>query len=127
MTTEQPPDTTVWFNPDCSKCRTTQGLLADQGVDATYLEYLQAAPSRSDLERVMSLLGTIDPRTIARRSEPLWAELGLDAATDDRILDALHDNPALIERPIVIVGDRAVIARPPEKVLELLDPPGGPA
>ena len=128
MRTDKPLDTTtVWFNPECSKCRTTQGLLADHGVDATYLEYLQTAPSRSDLERVMSLLGTDDPRDIARVTEPLWSELDLDVAPDDRIFDALHDNPVLIERPIVIVGDRAVIARPPEKVLEILDPPDGPA
>ena len=123
MTTGVPPETTVWFNPDCSKCRTTEGLLAELGVDATYLEYLRAAPSRSELERIMSLLGTNDPRHIARTSEPRWAELDLDAAPDDRILDALRDNPILIERPIVIVGDRAVIARPPERVFELLDLP----
>lgn len=116
-----PPDTTVWFNPDCSKCRTVQGLLADRGVDASYLEYLQQVPSRSDLERALSMLGTADPRAIARVTEPLWADLGLDAAPDDRILDALLDHPILIERPIVIIGERAVIARPPERVLELID------
>lgn len=118
-------DVTVWFNPDCSKCRTTQGWLADRGIDATYLEYLEAAPSRSDLERAMSLLGTDDPRDVARVADPLWAALDLDDAPRDRIIDALHENPSLIERPIVVVGDRAVIARPPERLLELLDHPSG--
>lgn len=119
-------DTTVWFNPDCSKCRTTQGLLADRGIDATYLEYLDDAPSREDLQQVLTLLGTTDPRDIARRGEQLWAELDLGAASDDRILDALHEHPILIERPIVIVGDRAVIGRPPERVLELIIEPDDP-
>lgn len=113
-------DTTVWFNPDCSKCRTTQGLLADRGIDATYLKYLDNAPSRAELQHVLTLLGTTDPRDIARRGEQLWAELDLDAASDDRILDMLHEHPILIERPIVIIGNRAIIGRPPERVLELI-------
>ena len=121
-----PPEATVWFNPACSKCRTAQGLLAERGVDATYTEYLHDTPSRSELERVLSLLGTSDPRTLARVAEPLWDQLGLSTASDAQILDALHDHPALIERPIVIIGDRAVVARPPERVLELLDGLPGP-
>jgi len=117
---------TVWFNVSCSKCRTTQGLLADRGIDATYLDYLRDPPSRRDLDRVLDLLGTTDPRAIARTGEPLWAELGLDAVPDEDILEAMHRHPILIERPIVIVGDRAVVARPPERVLELLAERGEP-
>jgi arsenate reductase len=116
----------VWFNPSCSKCRTTQGLLAERGVDATYLEYLQAAPARAELERVMALLGTDDPLAITRTGEARFAELGLGGADRDVLLDALAANPILIERPVVIRGDRAVVARPPERVLELLDAPGTP-
>lgn len=112
---------TVWFNPACSKCRTTQGLLADRGVDATYVQYLDQTPDPTELRRILTLLGTSDPRDIARTQEPLWAQLGLDDAPHDLILDALHQHPALIQRPIVIIGDRAVIARPPERVLDLLD------
>jgi arsenate reductase (glutaredoxin) len=118
-------DPVVWFNPSCSKCRTTQSILADRGVDAEYVHYLTNTPPRAELERVLEMLGTSDPRAIARTGEPAWSELGLDAADRDRVLDALIENPALIERPIVILGDRAVIARPPEKVLELLDGAGG--
>jgi arsenate reductase len=114
-------DVTVWFNPRCSKCRTTQGILEERGVDADYVRYLDAAPSRAELERVLGLLGTDDPRAIARRGEDRWKELGLASATDDEILDAMAANPILIERPIVIRGDRAVVGRPPERVLELLD------
>jgi arsenate reductase len=112
---------TVWFNAKCSKCRTTQGLLAERGVDAEYVRYLEQAPTRAQLERVVSMLGESSPKAIARTGEARWQELMLDGATDDEIYDAMVDNPILIERPIVIRGDRAVVARPPEKVLELLD------
>ena len=116
-------DVTVWFNARCSKCRTTQGILEERGVDADYVKYLEQAPSRAELERVLGLLGTDDPTAMARRGEDRWKELGLDGADRDEILDAMAANPILVERPIVIRGDRAVVARPPEKVLELLDAP----
>lgn len=114
-------DVTVWFNPSCSKCRTTQGILLEHGVDADYVRYLEQAPTRAELVRVLGLLGTTDPRAIARTGEPVWKDLGLAGATDDAILDAMVAHPILIERPIVIRGDRAVIGRPPENVLDLLD------
>lgn len=114
-------DVTVWFNAKCSKCRTTQGILQERGIDADYVRYLEQAPSRDDLQRVLTLLGERSPRAIARTGEAVWNELGLGDASDDEILDAMVANPILIERPIVIRGDRAVIGRPPEKVLDLLD------
>ena len=114
-------DTTVWFNPACSNCRTTEGLLSARGVDATYVRYLDQAPARDELERVLAMLGTDDPRAIIREKEPVYADLGLATADRDRLLDAMAAHPILIQRPIVIRGDRAVVARPPERVLELLD------
>ena len=117
-------DTTVYFNPACSKCRTTQGILAERGVEADYVRYLDQAPTRADLERVMGLLGIDDPRKMMRTGEPAYAELGLADADADALLDAMTSHPILIERPIVIRGDRAVIARPAERVLELLDDDG---
>lgn len=121
-------DVSVWFNPACSNCRTTQGILAERGIDAELFEYLQRHPSRDDIERVMGLLGTDDPRDIIRAKEPVYRELGLADASRDQLLDAMAEHSVLIERPIVIRGDRAVVARPPERVLELLDEPdpGGP-
>ena len=113
-------DVDVWFNPRCSKCRTAQGILEEQGVDATYVRYLDQAPSRADLERVMGLLGIDDPRKMMRTGEAAYDELGLAEAGPDQLLDAMTTHPILIERPIVIKGDKAVIARPPEKVLDLL-------
>jgi arsenate reductase (glutaredoxin) len=113
-------DVTVWFNPKCSKCRTAQGILAEQGVEADYVRYLETSPSRDELEQVLKLLGTDDPMTIVRTGEDRWKELGIDRTDRDAVLDALAANPILIERPIVIRGDKAVVARPPEKVLDLL-------
>ena len=114
-------DTTVYFNPACSNCRTAQGILAERGVDAELVHYLEQTPSREELEGVMRLLGTDDPRQMMREKEPVYAELGLEGADRDALLDAMVAHPILIQRPIVIRGNRAVIARPPERLLELFD------
>lgn len=111
--------TSVFFNPKCSNCRTAQGILEERGIDADYVRYLEHAPSRADLEDVLAKLGTDDPREIVRTKEPVYAELGLETADRDRLLDAMAANPILIQRPIVIHGDRAVVARPPERLLDL--------
>lgn len=113
--------TSVFFNPECSNCRTAQAILEERGVDVDYIRYLENTPSRADLEDVLTKLGTDDPRDIVRTKEPVYAELDLDGADRDQLLDAMVANPILIQRPIVIHGDRAVVARPPERLLELLD------
>jgi arsenate reductase len=118
-------DVLVYFNPNCSKCRGARDLLGEQGVEAEYFRYLEDAPTREELERVMGLLGIDDPRQMMRTGEDVYKELGLadlDCNADadrDALLDAMTNYPILIERPIVIRGDRAVIARPPEKLLDL--------
>ncbi len=111
---------TVYFNPKCSKCRTAHSILDERGVDATYYRYLEQAPTRVELERVMGLLGIDDPRQMMRTGEDVYKELNLKGASRDELLDAMAANPILIERPIVIKGDKAVIARPPALVLDLL-------
>jgi arsenate reductase (glutaredoxin) len=113
-------DVTVWFNPNCSKCRTVQGILTEKGVDADYVRYLEQTPTRAEIEAVLGMLGTDDPRSIMRTGEAVYTELGLAGADRDALLDAMVAHPILIERPIVIRGDRAVVGRPPEKVLDLL-------
>jgi arsenate reductase (glutaredoxin) len=114
-------DITVLFNPSCSKCRGARDLLAERGVEAEYLEYLRDTPSRAELERILDLLGLDDPRGMMRTGEPVYRELGLADTDREGLLDAMVEHPILIERPIVVRGDRAVIARPPEKLLDLLD------
>lgn len=116
-------DTQVYFNPQCSKCRTAQSILAEHDIDATFVRYLDTPPTREDLERLMSLLGIDDPRLMMRIGEQAYADnrLGEPDVTRDELLDAIVKHPILLERPIVVRGDRAVIARPPERLLELLD------
>lgn len=119
--------TQVYFNPSCSKCRTVQGILAERGVDAEYVRYLEQAPSREQLVEVMGLLGLDDPRGMMRTREAVYDSLGLADADPDQLLDAMVAHPVLIERPIVVRDGRAVIARPAEKVFDLLGDENPPA
>jgi arsenate reductase len=114
-------EATVYYNPSCSNCRTAEGLLAEHGVDTKLVRYLDKAPDRAELERVLQLLGTDDPRQIIRTKEPEYDELGLEGADRDALLDAMAAHPILIQRPIVIVGGKAVVARPPDRLLELIE------
>ena len=114
-------DVMIWHNPRCSKSRSALALLTERGIEPSVLRYLDDAPSRADLVDVLRRIGTDDPRQITRTGEARYKELGLKTAGPDELLDALAANPVLIERPIVLVGDRAVVGRPPERVLELLD------
>ena len=112
---------TVWANPRCSKSRGAEALLAERGVEVNRVLYLVEPPSRDEIERVLGLLGSDDPHVLVRTGEPAYRELGLADADRDALLDALATHPELIERPVVIRGDRAVVARPPERLLELLE------
>ena len=111
---------TVWHNPRCSKSRGVLELLAERGVTPAIVRYLETSPSREELVEALRVLGTEDPRAITRVNEPLYQELSLAEASPEALLTALAENPTLIERPIVFVADKAVVARPPELVLDLL-------
>jgi arsenate reductase len=112
-------DWTIWTNPRCSKSRGAEQLFAEHGIAPDRVLYLDTPPTRGELEVLLRKLGTDDPRALTRTAEPEYA--GLEDADRDRLLDALAQHPRLIERPVVIRGDRAVVARPPERLLELLD------
>jgi arsenate reductase (glutaredoxin) len=112
----------IYFNPRCSKCRTAQGLLAERNVDAHVIEYLKAPPTVPELRVLMGQLGFSDPRQMMRTGEDIYATLELADQSGDALLEAITDHPVLLERPIVVRDGRAVIARPPELLLELLDP-----
>lgn len=114
-------DVELWYNPDCSTCRTADGVLADRGLSADKVHYLEGTVDRATLERVIGLLDIDDPREMMRTKEPVYDELGLHEADRDALIDAMVAHPVLIQRPIAIRGDRAVIARPPERLLELLE------
>jgi arsenate reductase len=110
----------LFFNPSCSKCVTAASLLEKRGIDARQVRYLEQAPTIEDLQVLMRRLAIDDPREMMRTGEDLFAQLELDGASADRLLAALVAHPILLERPIFVLGDRAVIARPPERLLELL-------
>lgn len=111
----------ILFNPSCSKCRAVREAVTERNLEAVYVEYLDAVPSRAELEAIVRKLGATSPRAMMRTGEPVYRELGLAEADDERLYEAMLAHPILIERPIVIRGARAVIARPPEKLRELLD------
>ncbi|MGH9225416.1 MAG: arsenate reductase (glutaredoxin) [Acidimicrobiales bacterium] len=118
-------DVSVFFNPACSNCQTAEGILRERGIDATYVRYLEQAPTKEQLEEVLRKLGTDDPRDIVRTKEPEYDQLELAEANRDELLDAMVAHPILIQRPIVTHGDKAVVARPADRLLALFDEPGG--
>ncbi len=111
----------IYHNPRCSKSRQTLQLLQEQGLEPEIIEYLKQPPSIGELERILGLLG-MEPRALMRRKEKRYQELGLnDPQLEPRaLIQAMVDNPVLIERPIVINGDKAALGRPPENVLGIL-------
>jgi arsenate reductase (glutaredoxin) len=115
-------ETSIYFNPRCSKCRTAQGLLIEHGIDADIVEYLKVAPTVAQLQALMEQLGISDPREMMRTGEELYASLGLVDQSGTALLEAIAANPILLERPLVVRDGRGVIARPPERLLELLTP-----
>ncbi|MBV8519872.1 MAG: arsenate reductase (glutaredoxin) [Acidobacteria bacterium] len=107
-------------NPRCSKSRAALELVRASNVELPVRQYLDEPLSLDELRRIVSLLG-VRPIDIVRRNEPQYAALGLsDETPDEDVLRALAEHPILIERPIVVRGERAVIGRPPENVRELL-------
>jgi arsenate reductase len=110
----------LYYNPSCSKCRTAHGLLAEAGVDAELVRYLDAPPTVDELKGLMAMLGLDDPRAMVRRGEAVYGELDLDGVSGDDLLAAIAAHPILLERPIFVYDGRAVIGRPPERVRELL-------
>jgi len=109
----------LYHNPHCSKSRGCKDLLQNQGHTFQVVRYLETPPERRQLEALLTLLG-MAPSELVRRGESLYRQLNLAQKSEEEILDAMLKNPILIERPIVVLGDRAVIARPPELVLQFL-------
>jgi len=107
-------------NPRCSKSRAALALLEERGVSFETRAYLEAPLSREELEELAVRLGQ-DPRDWLRSGEGAYAEAGLTVLSEpSALLDAMAAHPVLMERPIAIRGERAVVGRPPERVLELL-------
>jgi len=113
---------TIYHNPRCSKSRSALSILNENGFDVTEVRYLETPPSISDLKELCQLMNKI-PFEIVRTGESLFKELGLsksDNKSDDEWFQVLAQNPKLIERPIVKIGDKVILGRPPENVLQIM-------
>lgn len=110
----------IYHNNRCSKSRAACQLIADKGVDAEIVDYLKTPPSRDELRELLRKLG-MKSAELVRRGESVFKEQYAGRSlSDEEWLDALVAHPILIERPIAVRGDRAVLGRPPEKILDLL-------
>ncbi len=111
----------LYHNPRCSKSRSALELLEQRGLSPSVIRHLETPPSAAELQQILARLG-ISPRQLLRSGEEEYKTLNLADPTlaDGQIIDAMVAHPKLIERPILVAGDVAVIGRPPEKVLEIL-------
>jgi arsenate reductase len=110
---------TIYHNPRCSKSRATLGLLEERGVEPKIVEYLKSPPSKKELKDIVDKLG-LRPEDLVRKGEDVYkTKYAGRTLTDAQWLDAMIEDPILIERPIVVSGSRAVIGRPPENVKKL--------
>ena len=114
-------DTKIFHNPSCSKSRQTLSLLQEQGESPHIVEYLSTPPNAAELAFIIETLG-IQPRDLMRKGEAEYKDLNLmdDQLSRDELIDAMVNNPRLIERPIVIKNNKVAIGRPPENVLSIL-------
>lgn len=112
---------TIYHNPRCSKSRETLALIEAKGVKPAVIEYLKTPPSAKELKGILAKLG-MKPRALLRTKEPPYKDLGLDdpKLSGDALIKAMVENPVLIERPIVVNGDKAALGRPPEAVRKIL-------
>lgn len=110
----------IFHNPKCSKSRATLALLQEHGVEPEIVEYLKTPPTVAELKAIVAKLG-IKPEQLVRKGEDVYkTHYAGKTLTDAQWLEALAKHPILIERPIVVSGNRAVVGRPPENVKTLL-------
>jgi arsenate reductase len=111
----------IYHNPRCSKSRQTLHLIKDKGIEPDVVEYLKDPPDHKTLKCIIDMLG-LEPRQLMRKKEPEYQTQQLDNPdlTQEQLIAAMINHPKLIERPIVIKDGKAIIGRPPEKVLDIL-------
>jgi arsenate reductase (glutaredoxin) len=112
---------TILHNPRCSKSRAMLNMLRDKGIEPKIIEYLETPPTTAEFKEILAKLG-LGPRDVIRKGEKIFKQMELadTALSDTALITAMVGNPILIERPIVINGEKAVLGRPPEKVMEIL-------
>jgi len=111
----------IYHNPRCSKSRETLQLLEDNNVNPEIIDYLEDPPTAGELSSIIVKLG-VGARDLLRTTEQVYrdAELDDDSLTDEEIIEAICEYPALLQRPIVVSGEKAIIGRPPTRVLDIL-------
>ena len=114
-------DVTIYHNPRCSKSRQTLELLQENNISPEIILYLEKSPSKTELTALLAKLG-MTARELVRTSEDAYKQLGLadPNINETQLIDAMCNHPKLIQRPIVVAGNKAVLGRPAENVLTLL-------
>lgn len=110
---------TIYHNPRCSKSRQTLAILEDKNVETNVVEYLTSPPDVAQLTSILSKLG-VKASDIVRKKEAKEAGIDPAALSEKDLIAAMVANPIVIERPIVVAGDKAVMGRPPENVLDII-------
>lgn len=118
--TAKADDIVIYHNPRCSKSRAGLALLRERGIEPRVIEYLQTPPSREELRVLVGKLGIPAEQLVRKGEDAFTSQYAGRSMSEAQWIDAMATHPILIERPVVIRGDRAVIGRPPEKVLEML-------
>lgn len=108
----------IYHNPHCSKSREALALITARGIEPSIVNYLETPPSRLELRKILSSLG-LKASDIVRSKEKLYDELELASATEDELIQALSEHPSLIQRPIVMAANKAVLGRPPQNIQQL--------
>jgi len=112
---------TIMHNPRCSKSREALKILEENGVNAEIVKYLETPLTKEEIKELLKMLG-INARDLMRTKEDIYKELHLKDVTDEeKLIEAMAEHPRLIERPIVIKDDKAVIGRPPSKIVDFLN------
>lgn len=115
-------DVAIYHNPRCSKSRETLKLLEDAGIEPEVILYLETPPTVATLQDLLKKLGFSSARQLMRKGEEIYKELGLadKSLSEAQLLQAMAENPKLIERPIVLANGKARLGRPPEQVRDIL-------
>jgi arsenate reductase len=119
--------TTIYHNPRCSKSRASLEMLEAKGINPTIIKYLDTPPDKAELTEILDKLG-LQAEQIVRKGEALFTELGLNdkSLSNQEWIEVLAQNPRLMERPIVVSGNKAAIGRPIERVIDILKPQHNP-
>ncbi len=111
----------IYHNPKCSKSRATLALLEERNIELKIVRYLETPPGAKEIDEILTKLG-MEPRDLMRKGEAAYKEQSLadESLSRDALIEAMAGEPILIERPIVVKGDKARIGRPPESVLDII-------